>query len=279
MGSAALSPCNCQSSAELSTTCSGVIEPGLVLLRGELSMSQQLRLAEAATMWGDDAGEGGFFTVDEATGKRALNAASSRGRIYDHISRFPDWINSLCGDVVRRARSLDLAMPDMTCTHLLLNYYTGTEGLQWHRDIYENDGTADHPIVNISIGSACCFAFKHMDEDTAREVVLESGDVILFGGPCRYIKHTVQEILLNRIPKSWPYNPGRFSFTFRDAPEAVGRENMFKYFKPAEHLIQQQDWENQYNKGVIPPLIGAQTSQVFMQKAGISAVCDMAMGA
>jgi len=95
----------------------------------------------------------------------------------------------------------------------------------------------------------------------------------------RYIKHAVQEVLLYKVPKLWPYNPGRFSFTFRDAPEAVGRESLFKYFKPAEHLIQQQDWEDQYKKGLIPPLIGAQASQVFKHKAKMPEVCDMAMGA
>lgn len=257
---------------------SGVIEPGLVILRGALSMTQQLDLAAAATSWGKSRGEDGFYSFDEATGERVFNAATSRGRIYDHISRFPEWVVALCNDAVRRARILDTAMPSMTCTHLLLNYYAGPEGLQWHRDIYENDGTGDHPIVNISIGSACCFAFKHHDEDPDREVVLESGDVLLFGGPCRYIKHTVQEVLLDHLPKAWPYGQGRFSFTFRDAPEAVGREEEFKYFKPTKHLIHQQEWEEEYRRGVVPPLIKAQESQTPKNRMDLS-MDDAILGA
>jgi len=240
---------------------SGVIEPGLVLLRGALPIELQLTLADAAVCWGQAEGEEGFYTVDDNTGERVLNAENSRGRIYDHISRFPEFVVNVCNDFVQQARQLDPAMPDMTCTHLLLNYYATTQGLQWHRDIYENDGTADHPIVNITIGSACLFAFMHTDGDPKREVVLESGDVLLFGGPCRYIKHAVTEVILDRLPESWPYPPGRFSFTFRDAPEAVGREEYFKYFKPSEHLVAQKDWEKQYLAGKVPPLLGAQESQ------------------
>jgi len=239
-----------------------VIEPGLVLLHGAVSTPMQYKLFEAAKSWGDRPGEDGFYTRDSKTGASVFNAESSRGRIYDHIDRFPTWVHNICESAVARARETDANMPTMACTHLLLNYYTSCKGLQWHRDIYENDGTSDHPIVNVSIGSSCRFQFKHFDEDPDREVVLMSGDVLLFGGPCRYIKHTVQEVLLDDLPESWPYGPGRLSFTFRDAPEAIGREEEFKYFKPSEHLISQHKWEESYKLGQILPLIGAQPSQL-----------------
>jgi hypothetical protein len=246
---------------EKKKTWNEVIEPGLVLLHGAISEQMQLELAAAAQSWGNRAGEDGFFTRDDVSGAQTFNAAASRGRIYDHIDRFPDWVLTVCNDMVEKAVMADPAMPSMACTHLLLNYYTSSEGLQWHRDIYENDGTGDHPIVNISIGSACRFRVKHFEEDPEREIILTSGDVLLFGGPCRYIKHTVQEVLLNELPESWPHSPGRFSFTFRDAPEAVGREEEFKYFKPSKNLISQDEWDAAYQKGQVLPLIKAQTSQ------------------
>jgi alkylated DNA repair dioxygenase AlkB len=238
-----------------------VIEPGLVLLRGAIPEEMQLELASAAIEWGNRSGEDGFFTRDDTTGEKTFNAAGARGRIYDHISKFPDWVLTVCNDVVKQAMGADPSMPPMACTHLLLNYYTSAEGLCWHRDIYENDGAGDHPIVNISVGSACRFRVKHFDEDEEREIVLRSGDVLLFGGPCRYIKHTVQEVLLDDLPQSWPLGPGRFSFTFRDAPEIVGREDEFKYFKPSKNLISQDEWEDAFRKGLNPPLIKAQGSQ------------------
>ena len=50
-------------------------------------------------------------------------------------------------------------------------------------------------------------------------------------------------MLLDQIP-SWmsANSPIRFSFTFRDAPEVIGREHEFKYFKINENLVGQGDF-------------------------------------
>jgi hypothetical protein len=39
----------------------------------------------------------------------------------------------------------------MEPTHLLLLYYTSTDGMGWHRDSDKNDGDNDQPIVSISL--------------------------------------------------------------------------------------------------------------------------------
>jgi hypothetical protein len=220
-----------------------------------------VKLASAATQWGLRAGENGFFTRDLATGQQTFNAAASRGRIYDKVDQFPSWVVGICNEALQQAVQKDPYMPLMQCTHLLLNYYASSQGLEWHRDIYENDGTGNHPIVNLSLGSSATFSYKHLDEDAEKSVILRSGDALIFGGPCRYIKHCVQDIKLQELPENWPLKPGRFSFTFRDSPEAIGREDEFKYFKPDEHLISQGEWENAYTMGHILPLIKAQESQ------------------
>jgi hypothetical protein len=69
--------------------------------------------------------------------------------------------------------------------------------------------------------------------------VLRSGDVLLFGGPCRLIKHAVLKILLDDCPEWMKKNPCRFSFTLRDSPEVLGREEN-KYFLVSEHLVGQE---------------------------------------
>ncbi len=138
-------------------------------------------------------------------------------------------------------------MPSMDVTHLLLNMYTSANGLVWHRDIYENDGKSDHPVVNISVGASCKFGVRHENEsgvpgDTEREIELHSGDVILFGGRCRFIKHAVLEVMMDTCPE-WMETPCRFSFTFRNAPEIIGREHEFKFFKCSEHLVDQDKFK------------------------------------
>ena len=217
-----------------------VIEPGLVVLRQFVADGECRAIAEMATSWGDE-GEDGFYTETESGGK-ILNTGESRGRIYDAISRFPPSLVQHCNKAVDSACRADCQMPEMTCSHLLLNMYTTQQGLVWHRDIYENDGKSDHPVVNLCIGASCVFAFKHNDNDEERKVVLRSGDVILFGGPCRLIQHAVLEVLLDDCP-GWMENSCRFSFTFRDSPEVIGREHEFKYFRVREHLVGQENFQ------------------------------------
>ena len=216
-----------------------VIEPGLVVIRNFADEDECMRLAEMAHGWGE-LGEDGFYTID-GSGMKKLNTGESRGRIYDAATRFPPDVIIHSDRAVNMARLHDAAMPEMTCTHLLLNMYTDAAGLVWHRDIYENDGSSDHPVVNLCVGASCRFGVKHADSDPERVLVLHSGDCLLFGGPCRLIKHAVLEVLLDDCP-AWMDEPVRFSFTFRDSPEVLGREDEFKYFRVKEHLVGQEQF-------------------------------------
>lgn len=224
-----------------------VIEPGLVILRQFLDDTECQRVAELAKNMGSDSGEDGFFTTDKNTGKRVLNTGEARGRIYDRARRFPPDVIQHSKNAVVTAREADVTMPGMECTHLLLNMYTTSAGLVWHRDIYENDGKSDHPVVNLSVGASCLFGFKHEDTDEDRTVVLRSGDVLLFGGSCRLIKHAVLFIDLDDCPDWMKDSPCRFSFTFRDSPEVLGREHEFKFFRVQEHLVGQETFEKPQN--------------------------------
>jgi alkylated DNA repair dioxygenase AlkB len=219
-----------------------VIEPGLVILRNFVEDSECERIARTALEWGRQ-GVDGFYTTDDK-GQAVLNTGEKgRGRIYDAATRFPTSVTDKCKTAVKHARFADPAMPKMECTHLLLNLYTTNEGLVWHRDIYENDGKSDHPVVNMCIGASCRFGFKQKDDDQDRVVTLRSGDILLFGGPCRLIKHAVLEVLLDDCPVWMKDSPVRLSFTFRDSPEILGREDEFKYFRVTEHLVGQEDFE------------------------------------
>lgn len=218
-----------------------VIEPGMVLIRNFLPDDDCRKLADMASQWGEQ-GEDGFFTKTE-NGSKALNTGDAgRGRIYDNIKRFPPKVVGYCNQAVSMATEADTEMPNMVCTHLLLNMYTSSNGLVWHRDIYENDGKSDHPVVNLCVGASCRFGIKHEDDDPERVITLCSGDCLLFGGPCRLIKHAVLEVLLDQCPQWMAQSPKRFSFTFRDSPEVLGREHEFKYFKVNEHLVGQEDF-------------------------------------
>eukprot|EP00548_Thalassiothrix_antarctica_P001160 CAMPEP_0194138466 /NCGR_PEP_ID=MMETSP0152-20130528/8245_1 /TAXON_ID=1049557 /ORGANISM="Thalassiothrix antarctica, Strain L6-D1" /LENGTH=459 /DNA_ID=CAMNT_0038835921 /DNA_START=54 /DNA_END=1433 /DNA_ORIENTATION=+ len=218
-----------------------LIEPGLVLLRQFINDSDCRALANMALKQGED-GDDGFYCKDK-DGKMILNTGEKgRGRIYDAVTNYPKEVIDHCRRAVSKARSLDTEIPEMNCTHLLINMYTHSDGLVWHRDIYENDGRSDHPVVNLCVGSSCLFGFNHNENDPERVVKLNSGDVLLFGGPCRLIRHSVLEVLLEECPAWMKESPVRFSFTFRDSPEVLGREAEFKYFRVKQHLVGQEDF-------------------------------------
>jgi len=219
-----------------------MIEPGLVLLRSFVSDEDCQGLARMALEWGQE-GEDGFYSRS-SNGTKTLNTGEAgRGRIYDAATRFPTSVTDHCIRAVDAACQVDASMPAMTCTHLLLNMYTSAAGLCWHRDIYENDGSSDHPVVNLCVGASCKFGIKHNDDDPERILTLRSGDVLLFGGKCRLIKHAVLEVDLEDCPAWMQDSPVRFSLTFRDSPEVLGREHEFKYFKVKEHLVGQDQFE------------------------------------
>jgi len=260
-----------------------VLETGLVLLRNFVSNEDQQRLAHVAIEMGQR-GEDGFYTQATApttttktttaegsknhcqNGHMVLNTGEQRGRIYDAATRFPSFAIDHCNRAVQVARNADLGIPEMECTHVLLNMYTSSEGLIWHRDIYENDGKSDHPVVNLCIGASCRFGLKHNDEDEEQVLVLRSGDVLLFGGPCRLIKHAVLEVILEERPIWMTDLPLRFSFTFRDSPEVLGREHEFKYFKVKENLVGQDSFEvpKDCKKFVGLPLMKSQQKAVSL---------------
>ena len=204
-----------------------VLAPGLVVIRGALSEEEQRRLASSAHRLGRRA-DAGFLT---SSGQP--NAASGRGRIYDKSSRLPGAFRRLCSKVVDAARASDDAMPSCKPSHILVNKYTSSKGLVWHRDIYDNDGDGDHPIVNLSVGASCDFGVEVGIFGKLKTVRLRSGDALLFGGPARYVKHAVKRVLLDETPEWMAASTGpsyRLSFTFRQAPSVLGQEKKYRTF-------------------------------------------------
>ena len=115
-----------------------VLAPGLVIIRNALSEEEQKLLASSTETLGRRAGRG----FRNRNGD--LNADAGRGRIYDKASQLPRCFRRLCSKVVSQAMALDSAMPSCAPSHVLINHYTTTKGLLWHRDIYANDGDGDH---------------------------------------------------------------------------------------------------------------------------------------
>ena len=95
---------------------------------------------------------------------------------------------------------------------LINRYETGTK-LLLHRDYDERDANA--PIVSVSIGVPAIFLWGGLKRaDRTRRVRLESGDVVVWGGPSRFVYHGIAN-----LPEAFHPLTGsqRINLTFRKA--------------------------------------------------------------
>ena len=260
-----------QPHVELDTSRVTVLQPGMVVLRGALPEAAQRQLVDTAfrrgdagEVEGDARGFQSWWTASAATAATDTTAAAesdhdaaataqlpapqpelnvarkNAGRVYDAVRSFPNGalLEAVAGNLHDAARAADprlAAIERVQPTHLQLWNYQPKKGVRigWHRDNWWSDGTGDFPVLSLSIGATCRFLFKQNEEDESESVLLESGDALIFGGPCRYILHCVKRIHNPDSAPEWLQSPhplggGRLNFTFRYAPEAFGREGEYR---------------------------------------------------
>ncbi|KAI5409774.1 uncharacterized protein LOC127081105 [Lathyrus oleraceus] len=104
----------------------------------------------------------------------------------------------------------------------IVNFYSQNGRLGFHQDKAESKPSlsAGLPVVSFSIGNSAEFLYGGgRDVDKANKVVLESGDVLIFGGKARNVFHGVSAIKPDSAPISLITetnlrNPGRLNLTF-----------------------------------------------------------------
>ncbi|CAE8711561.1 unnamed protein product, partial [Polarella glacialis] len=205
-----------------------VLQPGFVLLKAALDEATQQRLAKLVMETGRD-GPHGFRDVAR-DGTLQLNNGRTRGRVYCALSKHRRWVTDLCLQQVGRARLADRQMPGMDPTHVVLLRYTSEAGRAWHRDNGGNDCHGEEPVVSVSLGDSCDFAFREEWGSEGKVVRLDSGDVVLFGGPSRLVLHAVTQIHAGTAPPSLAgiLPGGRLNVTYRATPHSLGHEDEFR---------------------------------------------------
>jgi DNA oxidative demethylase len=95
----------------------------------------------------------------------------------------------------------------------LMNSYEPGTRLSLHRD--ENERDLTQPIVSVSLGLPAVFLFGgHRRGDRPRRIVLESGDVVVWGGTLRLVYHGVAPLAEGEHPLT---GRRRINLTFRKA--------------------------------------------------------------
>ena len=92
-----------------------------------------------------------------------------------------------------------------------INRYEAGVKLGLHQDRHESDWS--QPIVSLSFGLECVFLLGGLNRtDKTQHILLEHGDVIVWGGPSRMRFHGVQPLKPGWHPMTGSY---RYNLTFR----------------------------------------------------------------
>ncbi|XP_026412387.1 uncharacterized protein LOC113308117 [Papaver somniferum] len=224
---------------------SEILRPGMVLLKNHINHADQMKIIKVCRDLG--LGAGGFYKpCFENGGKMNLQMMclgmnwDPERKVYDYRRSVDDAIPPGIPDefkqIVKRAVTESHALikekhkkcnpedviPSMQPDMCIINFYSKTGTLGLHQDKDETKESLDKglPVVSISIGDSAEFLYgEHGDVEGANKVILESGDVLIFGGKSRHIFHGVKSILPDTAPKALVaeanLRPGRLNLTFR----------------------------------------------------------------
>lgn len=139
-------------------------------------------------------------------------------------AQIPDRFHALTGAALEAAQQADpKGLPTMTPQVCIVNFYSGGGSLGMHQDKDESISTVRRgsPVVSFSIGDSAVFLYgRERLAETASKVTLDSGDVLVFGGPSRLVFHGVPEVLPHSAPQelvaATGLRPGRLNLTFRE---------------------------------------------------------------
>jgi alkylated DNA repair protein (DNA oxidative demethylase) len=97
----------------------------------------------------------------------------------------------------------------------IVNFYPAGARLGLHQD---GEEPADAPVVTVSLGDSCVFRMAGTERRIGpfTDVLLESGDLLVFGGTNRRIFHGVPVVVDGSAPAGLDLPPGRLSITVRE---------------------------------------------------------------
>lgn len=130
------------------------------------------------------------------------------------VKPFPDWLGDLGRQALADAYQEGDGRyhPDIA----MINFYDAAARMGMHQD---RDERSRAPVVSLSLGDTCLFRFGNTESRGRpwRDVVLESGDVFVFGGPSRFAFHGVPKTLPGTGDQRIGLRCGRLNITLRES--------------------------------------------------------------
>lgn len=141
---------------------------------------------------------------------------NNRGYLYSPVDPvthrpwppIPEAFHALCHEAAIAA-----GYPDFQPDACLINRYAPGAKLSLHQDKDEPNLRA--PIVSVSLGLPAIFQFGGLQRnDPLKRLMLEHGDVVVWGGESRLFYHGIQPLKPGQHPLTGEY---RYNLTFRQA--------------------------------------------------------------
>jgi alkylated DNA repair protein (DNA oxidative demethylase) len=177
-----------------------LVELGAILREAPLYRPKMPRSGKEFSVRMSNCGALGW--VSDVTGYRYQSRHPETGRSWPPM---PESVLQLWRDYSESALEPDAC---------LINHYDENARMGPHQDRDELDFSA--PILSVSLGDSCQFRYGgEQRRDPSATIRLDSGDIIVFGGPARLMFHGVDKILPNTSTLLTP--PGRINLTMRRA--------------------------------------------------------------
>jgi DNA oxidative demethylase len=200
------------------------VAPGAVHLPGWLSADQQRDLVVACREWAV-APAGMRATVMPSGGVMSVQTVclgwhwapyqySKTTEDGSSVKPFPGWLGALARRAVIASGVADgeQYQPDTA----LINFYDAVAKMGLHQD---KDERSLAPVVSFSLGDSCRFRFGNTANRGRpwTDLVLDSGDLFVFGGPSRMAYHGVPSIFAGTGPADLGLTAGRLNITVRES--------------------------------------------------------------
>ena len=149
------------------------------------------------------------------------NKGNLKGRCFRRIEDCPSFILE---KLPQMKSSIESVAPSLTYplfTHVLANLYPSEIGMAWHQDdVGQHDGDTDAPVYSLSLGNDAIFLYRERPKGPDHEILLRSGDLLVFGNTMRRMYHSVKRVLLD----TYLYGDVRLNLTFRTCSSLTEQE-------------------------------------------------------
>ncbi|OAG70812.1 alpha-ketoglutarate-dependent dioxygenase AlkB [Corynebacterium ulcerans] len=209
-----------------------VIRPGIVHLPGFLSLAEQRAMVGKARAVARRLAHTPLSMHQQQWKTGTMSAhLMSLGKHWEYSSHqyvsewqgqkvpaIPDSFLVQAYEAMRQAACLDSSLTPWASHYridaALVNYYPPDSGMGLHQDAFEESSA---PVVSLSIGATAVFRAGNSENRNKpwQDVLLLSGDALVFGGPSRKIFHGIKRIDAATVPDNCGLEKGRINMTFR----------------------------------------------------------------